>query len=563
MNIDAVMPEASGQAIRTTTARREWWGWTACITWLFFLMYGHELFLLPEFAIDEAGSPESFIFMLVFAISIAAFGWLFGRDPDGLSKIALFTTPVAIAITAILAFLPQSLCSVLYIVSPAFMAPVLARRVYGVIFTAAPGSRLTRYMSGIVVCVAIFTICLMMELPTEIVFLIPALLSICAWAGVCRSVPVSAELPEAGAFLLSKRIIIVLVLTVAVLCWLDALNASIHTNITFNTDEATEFIYSLLGSLLPLAGFLLYAIISDKGYERIGFIGGMALYLIGIQLAYIQGGENSAVLLPLAIADGIGGTYTEFFILTFPLYFLANTKRPVFVASLGVALNLISSAALNQGGNWIPEVFQVLDTPLLVTASITTIVFIALVYILFINQREKTLAAALYALLHSGADGRDAPAALRSETPTADAAPGGPDTEQEIVQAQSLISAGLTQDEIKIAQLMIEGVSKRNIANKLHLTAADFSQHEKDIRQKLNLLREPDPAIAAVAAEYKLTKREKEMLIYLSRGAGNDEIAAEMYLSDETIKSHVRSLMKKLPVEKRQDVPAWLETYEN
>jgi len=52
------------------------------------------------------------------------------------------------------------------------------------------------------------------------------------------------------------------------------------------------------------------------------------------------------------------------------------------------------------------------------------------------------------------------------------------------------------------------------------------------------------------------------MLRYLRRGAGNDEISAELYLSDETVKTHIRNLMLKLPVVNRHDVKDWLETYD-
>jgi len=38
----------------------------------------------------------------------------------------------------------------------------------------------------------------------------------------------------------------------------------------------------------------------------------------------------------------------------------------------------------------------------------------------------------------------------------------------------------------------------------------------------------------------------------------NPEIAAECFISEETVKIHVRNLMKKLPVDNRQNVGAWV-----
>jgi len=92
------------------------------------------------------------------------------------------------------------------------------------------------------------------------------------------------------------------------------------------------------------------------------------------------------------------------------------------------------------------------------------------------------------------------------------------------------------------------------------MRSGEFSRHVKSIRQKLNLMGDLDPAIAAVVTEYKLTKREAEILRFLRDSKTNDEIASELYLSGNTIKVHVRNLMKKIPVEKRSGVPEWLES---
>jgi DNA-binding CsgD family transcriptional regulator len=126
---------------------------------------------------------------------------------------------------------------------------------------------------------------------------------------------------------------------------------------------------------------------------------------------------------------------------------------------------------------------------------------------------------------------------------------------------RQMVHVGLTQDEIKVALLLIEGNMRSEILRKLHISAAEIGQHEKAIRKNILGSSDPDPAIAAIASEYKLTKRETDMLRCLRRGIGNDEIAAELFLSEDTVKSHVRTLMKKLPVEKRQDVPAWVESF--
>ena len=51
------------------------------------------------------------------------------------------------------------------------------------------------------------------------------------------------------------------------------------------------------------------------------------------------------------------------------------------------------------------------------------------------------------------------------------------------------------------------------------------------------------------------------MLSCLRQSMTNVEIAAELFLSEETVRTHVRNLMRKLLVETRQDICTWIETF--
>ena len=50
-----------------------------------------------------------------------------------------------------------------------------------------------------------------------------------------------------------------------------------------------------------------------------------------------------------------------------------------------------------------------------------------------------------------------------------------------------------------------------------------------------------------------LTKREAEVLAYLDQLLPTEEIAARMFLSVNTIKTHVRAILRKLAAERRNE----------
>ena len=59
--------------------------------------------------------------------------------------------------------------------------------------------------------------------------------------------------------------------------------------------------------------------------------------------------------------------------------------------------------------------------------------------------------------------------------------------------------------------------------------------------------------LAARAQREDLTTREREVLQLLVRGRSNKEIGAQLYISDETVKSHLKTLFAKLNVRDRTD----------
>lgn len=51
--------------------------------------------------------------------------------------------------------------------------------------------------------------------------------------------------------------------------------------------------------------------------------------------------------------------------------------------------------------------------------------------------------------------------------------------------------------------------------------------------------------------QFPLTKREMDVLAFLARGLSNKEIASLLRISNQTVKNHVTSILRKLGVEGR------------
>lgn len=129
--------------------------------------------------------------------------------------------------------------------------------------------------------------------------------------------------------------------------------------------------------------------------------------------------------------------------------------------------------------------------------------------------------------------------------------------ENTVLQEQNLADAELTPDEVNVALLLIEGKTWHDIARKLHLSASEVSQSVGAIREKVIQKSDSDPVVAFAARKYQLTRREVEVMRCVRQGMTNSEIATELFLSEETVKSHMRNLMRKLPLEHRSEIVTW------
>ena len=62
---------------------------------------------------------------------------------------------------------------------------------------------------------------------------------------------------------------------------------------------------------------------------------------------------------------------------------------------------------------------------------------------------------------------------------------------------------------------------------------------------------------AATAREPALSPREREILVFLARGASNKEIARDLEVAESTVKIHVQHILRKLELTSRVQAAVW------
>lgn len=68
-----------------------------------------------------------------------------------------------------------------------------------------------------------------------------------------------------------------------------------------------------------------------------------------------------------------------------------------------------------------------------------------------------------------------------------------------------------------------------------------------------------EPDFMKAKLEFDLSKREIEVVRFICRGFGNKAIAEEMFISEYTVKDHIKSIMRKMNVSTRSEMIARLQ----
>ena len=109
---------------------------------------------------------------------------------------------------------------------------------------------------------------------------------------------------------------------------------------------------------------------------------------------------------------------------------------------------------------------------------------------------------------------------------------------------------------------LLKSAPPRELAAAIRTVAGGEALLAPDITRRLiqDYVRRPRPPAARPRAFDALTPRETEVLTLIARGRSNGEIAAELYLSEPTVKTHVTRIFAKLGV--RDRVQAVVLSYE-
>jgi DNA-binding NarL/FixJ family response regulator len=103
---------------------------------------------------------------------------------------------------------------------------------------------------------------------------------------------------------------------------------------------------------------------------------------------------------------------------------------------------------------------------------------------------------------------------------------------------------------------LLKSAPPRELAGAIRTVAAGQSLLAPEITRRLieEFVRRPQPGSDPPAAFAALTARELDVLSLIAEGRSNGEIAAALFLSEPTVKSHVTRILSKLDVRDRVQV---------
>jgi DNA-binding NarL/FixJ family response regulator len=113
------------------------------------------------------------------------------------------------------------------------------------------------------------------------------------------------------------------------------------------------------------------------------------------------------------------------------------------------------------------------------------------------------------------------------------------------------------------AGFMLKASPPDRLVDAIEVVAGGDALIAPSLTQRLiaEYVRRPPPGTDIPERLRELTEREREVLVLIARGLSNDEIAARLYVSLSTVKTHVNRILGKLDLRGRAQ--AVVEAYES
>ena len=81
-------------------------------------------------------------------------------------------------------------------------------------------------------------------------------------------------------------------------------------------------------------------------------------------------------------------------------------------------------------------------------------------------------------------------------------------------------------------------------------------------QENASVSKENQETYATIAEDFGLTRRETEVLPFLARGRSAKVIAEALFVSESTIRTHIRRILEKTDLHSKQEIIDLIERYE-
>ncbi len=108
---------------------------------------------------------------------------------------------------------------------------------------------------------------------------------------------------------------------------------------------------------------------------------------------------------------------------------------------------------------------------------------------------------------------------------------------------------------------LLKDVSGAELAEAIRTVAAGGALIEPSVARKVLAEFSRLPDLPPASAEHGLTEREGEILALIAQGLSNKQIAERLYLAEGTVKNYVSSILNKLGVKDRTQAALWAQKH--